>query len=91
VFFESGFDALPVGVAETPDAAKDDAFVEGEELEANETLKRKACAVVIVEDTIPRPRVVASGCDHCQYGMAGRVEGLVAEHQRGPPFFGCLL
>jgi hypothetical protein len=83
----AGFDAFPVAVAETADAAKDDAVVESEEFEANETRQRKARTIVIIEDAIARPGVVPSSCDHCQDGVAGSVEGLVAQYQGRPPFF----
>ncbi len=38
VLVEVGFDARPIGVAEASEATKDDAVVEGEELQAKRAL-----------------------------------------------------
>jgi hypothetical protein len=88
VLIEAGFDPRPVGVGEATEVTKDDAVVEGEELEADDARQWKTCVSEVLELAVSRPRVMASRCDHCQDGVAGPVEGGAAEHQSRPPFFG---
>jgi len=83
---EVGLDARPIGVAEVPEVTKDDSVVESEELEANDARQWQTCVTEVLDVAVARPRVVASGCDHCQDGVAGGVEGGAAEHESRSPF-----
>jgi len=88
VLYDAGFDPRPVGVGEVTEVTKDEAVVEGEELEADDARQWKTCVSEVLELAVARPRVMASRCDHCQDGVAGPVEDGAAEHQSRPPFFG---
>jgi len=88
---EDGFDLSLIGVAEASEASKDDAVVESEEFQANQARLGETRITVALEVAVARPGVVTSCGDHCQHGVAGGVEGGVAEYESWPPFFGSLV
>lgn len=76
-----------MGWVRRPEAAQDQAVVEGEDLQAAEAGRGQAGSPVVLDINIPRPGAVLSGRDHRKNGVARPIEGPAGEEEGGVPFF----